>query len=91
MSDPIKLAAKLDLSAASTLAAELKQRNDDEVVLDLSDVRHLGALCLQVMLAAATTAIEEGRKLTCINASDRVLDQLRVMGVTPEMISEGRQ
>jgi chemotaxis protein CheX len=91
MSDPIKLSAKLDLSAASALAADLKLRHEDEVVLDLSEVRHLGALCLQVMLAAATTAVEDGRKLSCINATDRVIDQLRVMGVTPEMISEGRQ
>lgn len=91
MSVPIKLGAKLDLSAASVLASDLKKCKADEIVLDLSDVRHLGALCLQVMLAAAATALEEGRRLVCVNASDRVIDQLRVMGVTPEMISEGRQ
>jgi len=91
MSEPIKLGAKLDLSAASVLAADLKKCKDPEVVLDLSEVRHLGALCLQVMLAAASSALSEGRKLVCLNASDRVIDQLRVMGMTPEMISEGRK
>ncbi|MEM6887355.1 MAG: STAS domain-containing protein [Pseudomonadota bacterium] len=92
MSDPIRLAPKLDLSAASALTIELKERlGEAEIVLDLTDVRHLGALCLQVMLAAATSALQDGRRLVCVNASDRVIDQLRVMGMTPEMISEGRQ
>lgn len=91
MSDTIKLGAKLDLPAASVLVTDLKKCKAQEVVLDMSDVRHLGALCLQVMIAAATSALEEGRRLVCVNASDRVIDQLRVMGVTPEMISEGRQ
>ncbi|MFK7868388.1 MAG: STAS domain-containing protein [Roseobacter sp.] len=91
MSDPITLSAKLDLPAASVLAAELKKRDEQEIILDLSNVRHLGALCLQVMLSAATSALADGRRLVCVNASDRVLDQLRVMGMTPEMISEGRQ
>jgi chemotaxis protein CheX len=91
MSNQIKLGAKLDLPAASILATQLKECTEQEVVLDMSQVRHLGALCLQVMLAAATSAVKDGRRLVCVNASDRVIDQLRVMGMTPEMISEGRQ
>lgn len=91
MSDPVVLAPKLDLSAASALLIELKKRRDAELVLDMSEVRHLGALCVQVLVAAATCALAEGRKISLINPSDRVIDQLRLMGMSTEIISRGHQ
>lgn len=91
MKEPLQMADKLDLSAASDLMSQLKNRSEDEVVLDFADVKHMGALCLQVLLSAATNAVSENRKIAIVNASDRVVDQLRVMGMTPEMISRGRQ
>lgn len=91
MADAIQLAPKLDLAAASDLVATLKGLKDKEVVLDLCEVKHLGALCLQALLSAATSANSEGRTITLVNTSERVIDQLRVMGMTPEAISRGRQ
>ena len=91
MSDPLLADAKLDLSAASDLATNLKSRADEDLTIDLSKVKHLGALCLQVFLAAAKSANAKGHRITFVNASDRVLDQLRVMGMTPENISGGGQ
>lgn len=91
MTDPIALVPKLDLAAASDLKATLQTQTQEEVVLDFSQVTHFGALCVQVLLAAANTAISEGRKLSLVNVSDRVVDQLRVMGLTPEMITRGSQ
>ncbi|WP_299737186.1 STAS domain-containing protein [uncultured Roseobacter sp.] len=90
MSDPIALPARLDLSAASSLMTTLKDQGEGDLVMDLSEVSHLGALCLQVMISAATSAIAAGRSVSVLNASERVTDQLRVMGMTPEAISRGR-
>lgn len=90
MSDPITLAPRLDLSAASALMNAFKDNTGDELIMDLSEVNHLGALCLQVMISAATAATAAGRTVSVQNASDRVIDQLRVMGMTPEAISRGR-
>ncbi|WP_299963221.1 STAS domain-containing protein [uncultured Roseobacter sp.] len=90
MSDPVKLQPRLDLSAAAALKSTLTDHKGDELVMDLSDVKHLGALCLQVMLAAAKSKVADGISVSVINASDRVIDQLRVMGVTPETISRGQ-
>lgn len=91
MSDPIVLAPKLDLAAASALMTTLKQHDEGEVILDLSEVKHFGALCMQTIMCAANEAAAQGRSLAFINASDRVVDQMRVMGMTPETITGGIQ
>ncbi len=90
MSEPIVLASRLDLPAASDLKTQFKGQTDGDLIMDLSEVKHLGALCLQVMMAAATSAVDAGRTVSVINATDRVTDQLRVMGMSPEMIARGR-
>lgn len=89
MTDPVVLEAKMDITAASVLLTTLRDRTEAEVIIDMKDVRHLGALCLQVLLSAAKTLSEEERKITIINTSDRVLDQMRVMGMTPEAVAKG--
>lgn len=88
MSAPVQLAPRLDLPAASALLATLRSNTEPDVILDMSEVKHLGALCVQVLISAATTFAAEGRKFSLVNASDRVIDQLRVMGMTPEAIAE---
>jgi len=90
MTDPVQMAPKLDLSAASDLMATLQGRKEDDVVLDFSEVKHLGAICVQVLVAAATSFNAENRKLSMVNVSERVTDQLRVMGMSAETISRGR-
>ena len=90
MSEPIVLEPKLDLAAASGLTNTLRSCKDEEIVLDLAEVKHFGALCMQVVISAAATAHSEDRKISITNVSDRVLDQMRVMGMTPETITRGR-
>ena len=91
MPTPITLAPKLDLAAASALLVTLREQDESEVVLDMSDVKHFGALCLQVVLAASREAAVQERTITMTNVSDRVIDQMRVMGMTPETITRGQQ
>ncbi len=89
MADPVVLAPKLDVAAASSLLVTLRDHKEPELIIDMSDVKLLGALCLQVLLSAAKTAREEGREFSIIHASDRVIDQMRLMGMTPETIARG--
>ena len=69
---------------------DLQKSASTDLSLDMSEVKHFGALCMQVIIAAATSAKANGRKLSIINPSDRVVEQMRVMGMTPETISGGR-
>lgn len=89
MSEPVVLAPKLDLAAASALLTSLRSHDAPELVIDMSQVKHLGALCLQVLLAAAKTSNSQNRTMTLTNTSDRVIDQMRLMGMTPETIARG--
>jgi len=89
MSEPVVLAPKLDLAAASALLTSLSSHDAPELVIDMSQVKHLGALCLQVLLAAAKTSNSQNRTMTLTNTSDRVIDQMRLMGMTPETIARG--
>ncbi len=92
MAEPVILAPKLDMAAATELMTTLQSRSQhDALVLDMTEVKHLGALCLQVLISAAKTAAAENRDFSIINVSDRVSDQLRVMGLTPDTLSGGCQ
>ncbi len=81
--------AKLDLPAAGALHAALRAADPATVCVDMSQVTHLGALCVQVLMVAARSRIAAGGGLSMINTTDRVLDQLRLMGLTPETIAKG--
>ncbi len=89
MAEPVLLAPKLDVAAASDLLSALRENKDTELVVDMSQVKMLGALCLQVLLSAAITARDENRTMTITNVSERVIDQMRLMGMTPETIARG--
>ena len=91
MSDAIVLSPRLDLSAAQGLLSVLTDTQDEDILLDMGEVTYLGALCLQVLIAAADASRTNGHGFQLINTSDRVLDQLRVMGMTPQDIAKGRQ
>ena len=69
---------------------ETLKDHDRDITLDLSKVTYFGALCLQVVIAAATAVRAAGHNVSLVNASDRVVEQLRVMGQSPESIAEGQ-
>ncbi len=88
MTDALALQPRLDLPAAEPLAKALKARLGGDIVVDASEVTHLGALCLQVLLCTASDLRNAGHGFTMINTSDRVLAQLSSLGFTPETIAE---
>ena len=89
MPEPLSLDPKLDLSAAPALHATLLSRVNDDLVLDATRVTHMGALCTQILIAFARAVRDVGKQMSLINVNDRVLGQLRAMGLTPERIAEG--
>lgn len=90
MTEPLILQPKLDLPAAAPLAEELKTRLGGSVVVDAGQVTQIGALCLQVLLAAATSLKAAGHGMSITNANDKVVEQLAQMGFSPETVAEGR-
>lgn len=88
MSGDIKLPARLDLPAAVRLVNELKS-HEGPMIVDAADVSHLGALGLQALIAAARDVQKRGDTFQMINSSDKVLDQLKIMGTAPEQLMEG--
>jgi len=89
MAEPLAPKGKLDLTAASDLHAAFVAHPEGDVVLDLSAVAHMGALCLQVCVAAARTLQAQGNTLQIINTPDAVTAQMHAMGLNPETLAEG--
>lgn len=90
MAEPIILVPRLDLTAVQALVASITSRPPDtDIVLDASNVTHLGALCTQAILAAANRSNAAGGSFAVSNVSERVEEQLACMGLSSEKLMEG--
>ena len=74
------LPENMDIRAAAPLVAELKGLRGSPVALDASGVQHLGALCLQVLLAARLSWAADDMPMEIVNASKRFKDALSLSG-----------
>ena len=88
MAETYSLPPKLDLPAAGPLTTDLLARMSSDLTLDAAEVTQIGALCSQVIASAAVSFQAAGHSLTLTNVTDRVLDQLRNLGFTPETLVE---
>ena len=92
MADTIKLPERLDLPAAQPFIQEITQKDlSAGVVLDASDVTHLGALCVQAMLVSARASKAAGGDFKLENVSEKVEAQLSVMGLSVADVEGGMQ
>lgn len=93
MPDTILLPPRLDAHAVEDLANRLPDACDAcdaaTVTMDASQVTHMSALAVQLILAAARHLRAGGGQLHIATISDRATEQLRVMGLTPTSLSEG--
>lgn len=90
MTSTVKLPARLDLPAATKLVADVTAMDlSGKLEFDATEVTHLGALCAQALIATAAAAKSAGGSIEITNTSDRVVDQLAAMGLSPEFIMEG--
>ena len=85
----LRLAHKLDQKAAIALAEDLRERRGADLGLDASATTHIGTLATQTILAAARSWARDGHSLKLVNVSDTCVDQLRLLGFTPETLVEG--
>ncbi len=86
--ETLELAGVLNLPAAAPLAKTLTERRGADVVIDASQVQHLGAQCLQVLLSAASTWSAEGASLRIINRSAGFITGLELMGIPATTFAE---
>ena len=85
----LRLAPKLDQKAAIALAEDLRARRGADLGLDAGDTTHVGTLAVQVILAAARSWSGDGHALRLVNVSDACVDQLSLLGFTPETLVQG--
>lgn len=83
----ITLTATLDFPAAAALAEEFREQQLSPTLVDASGVQHLGALCLQVLLAAAKTWRADAVSLRVENLSLAFSEGLTRMGITVSDLS----
>lgn len=77
----ISLAAVLDLNEASTLRGKLMGIRGNNVAIDASGVERIGALCVQVIMAAAKTWDEDKLSFTFSKVSDAFQKTMQMIGV----------
>ncbi len=80
MSAAIVLPAVLDIQQAAALRAQLLAARGGPVTLDASAVERLGALCLQVLLAAQQTWATDGAAIAITPTSDAFVQQWAAFG-----------
>ncbi|MEM9969150.1 MAG: STAS domain-containing protein [Pseudomonadota bacterium] len=71
---------KLDLAAVAQLHRDLHAVAEHDVVLDLTDVTQIGALCLQSCVAAARRAHVAGTSFKLAGVSPQVAEHITAMG-----------
>lgn len=88
MSTHVQLHDRLDYQSVAPLLKELSAINDDELIIDASQVRHMGTLPLQVILTTVKSRADAGRKTQLANASDSCIDILSLFGFSPETLTQ---
>ena len=81
MSAQIKLASRLDSTAAFALAEKLKTNRGNPLELDASDVTFAGALTLQVLIAANRQWTTEGLDFRISNSSEAIKSACEALGI----------
>ncbi len=77
----LDLPSRLDLNAADELAEALEHLRETPLDLDASQVTHLSALCLQVLVAARLQWQQDGTPLRLLEPSDDFTAGLARLGV----------
>lgn len=91
MTETLQLTGRLDLPAAGPLHDQLGPMIGKSITLDMASVSHIGALCLQTLIAASRATQAQGGTLDLINTPDQLIAQLSAMGSSPEQISKGQK
>lgn len=85
----VTLPERMDLTAAAPLAGAIAAAEGQPVELEAAGVRHLGGLCLQVLLATGQQWQRSGVALRVSGASEEFTNALRQFGVCARQIENG--
>ncbi|WP_026613246.1 STAS domain-containing protein [Ensifer aridi] len=77
----LKLAPVLDLNEATVLHERLLALKGGAVTIDASAVERVGALCVQVLMAAARSWEEDHLSFTFAEVSDAFIKTTQLIGV----------
>ncbi|MFD0978418.1 STAS domain-containing protein [Tropicimonas aquimaris] len=75
------LPARLDLPAATPLAAELRSLRGAPLSVRADAVTHLGTPCLQVLISAQRSWLADGHQLSLEATSPAMEEQLALFGL----------
>ena len=89
--ESLSLDPALGYAGASALKDKLLERRGKSVVLDASDVEHLGASCLQVLLSAMNAWREGGLNFEITNTSEQFEECLGRLGFPPSTFVRGEE
>lgn len=81
MSKRIQSEENLDFQGAVRLSESLPAHRGLSVDFDCSEVRHLSAACLQVLLSALKTWASDNEQFVVSNPSDAFLEGLALLGI----------
>jgi chemotaxis protein CheX len=87
----LQLPAILDLKAAAPLAAALLARRGTELFVDAGEVQRLGAQCLQVLLSALASWVEDEQTLVFGNFSQDFTLALKLFGADSYLLHHQRE
>ena len=85
----LALPEALDAAAAPALLESLCTLRGGPVEIDAAGVKRLGGQCAQVLLSAAASWRADGAVLRLAGPSPEFVEALRLLGLTPEILSAG--
>ena len=83
------LPEKLDTGAVPEFIAALRSRQGANLVLDGSALQQIGGLAVQTIIVAANDWQDGGHQLTLENVTQDVAEQLRLLGTSSQVLTEG--
>ena len=86
MTTVITLQERLDFGAAPDLKSEIIGHVGKDLEVDASAVTHMGTLCLQIIIAAASDWKKSGQNFNLISPSDACKTQLSLHGFSSETL-----
>ncbi|MEL7026438.1 MAG: STAS domain-containing protein [Pseudomonadota bacterium] len=89
MVERLDLPEKLTTEAVPNLIAALQGKAGRDLVLDAGRVVHIGAQAMQTLAVAANDRRKTGHRLDFENLGDRIVQQLCLLGTTPERLAKG--
>jgi len=85
----LKLAEVLDLNEASALKSSLMDLRGSGLEIDASQVKRVGAQCVQVLMAGAYAWNADKKPFTFVKASEAFLKTLQLIGVNADHLLAG--